>query len=148
MLTTRHHNSHDYAMLPDIDAADAGRITNDDQACLGEIGDCLLRTGLTHALALLFSIVGFQLMTTRYCSRRFRPKRTQSLYGRFALEPWGLSATNVCFDDADARGGGLRLVGLEFAPNRALAGVAPIREFDGNVLASLAEILRRYGGRP
>ena len=38
MLTMRHHNSRDYAMLPNIDETDAGTISADDQACLDEIG--------------------------------------------------------------------------------------------------------------
>jgi hypothetical protein len=42
MLTIRHHGSHDYAMLPDIDTTDVGIITADDHACLDEVGSCLL----------------------------------------------------------------------------------------------------------
>jgi hypothetical protein len=44
MLALRHHNSRDYAMLPDIDDSDAGTLTLADQVCLEEIGDCLLRS--------------------------------------------------------------------------------------------------------
>jgi len=145
MLTMRHHNSHDYAMLPDIDAADAGKITNDDQACLGEIGDCLLRTGAHSRFGATLLHSHFPTDDDEILLEEVQTEANSISLRPVRAKPWGLSATNVCFDDADARGGGLRLVGLEFALNRALAGVAPIGEFDGNVLTSLAEILRRYG---
>jgi hypothetical protein len=60
-------------------------------------------------------------------------------------ESSNLFATNVCFDDADTCSGELRLVGLEFASDNTLAGVAPIGDSDRDVLASVDTILRRRG---
>jgi hypothetical protein len=50
MLTLRRHRSHDYAILPDIDDADAGIISVDDQVFLDKrlsaAGE--RRSGLAH----------------------------------------------------------------------------------------------------
>jgi hypothetical protein len=143
MLTMRHHNSQDYAVLPDIDKTNAGTITADDKACLDEIGSNLLRAR-AHArfgATLLHSHFpidsGETLLEEVQADAKLitlRPVRTNRS---------SLFATNVRFDGVDPRTGEIRLVGLEFSCGQTLAGVAPINERDGDVLALICGILHR-----
>jgi hypothetical protein len=144
LLTLRHHNSQDYARLPDIDSSDAGIISLGDQACLDEIGSCLLRAKantrfgatLLHShfkisddeLLLEEALVDEHLIT-------LRPIRNHSST---------IFATNVCVDDINTSNGELRLIGLEFTSHQTLAGVAPIDGSDLDILTSLSEILQRH----
>jgi hypothetical protein len=145
MITLRHHNSRDYANLSDIDSSDAGIITSDDQACLGDIGSCLLRVqaNARFGVTLLHSHFPIDddetLLEEVHLDERIitlRPVRGH---------PSGAFATSVCVDDFDTCNGELRLIGLEFASHQALAGVTPISSSDSDVLTSVVEILQRYG---
>jgi hypothetical protein len=144
MLTMRHHNSRDYTALPDIDETDAGTISADDQACLDEIGNCLLRAKahLRFGATLLHS--HFPVENEETLLEEVQTDAQMITLRPVRNEASGLFATNVSFDNADARGGELRLVGLEFASREALAGVAPISDSDCNVLTHIGIILHRH----
>lgn len=145
MLALRHHDSLDYAKLPDIDATDAGIITSDDQACLDEIGSTLLRSRFherfgTTLLHSHFPIGDHETLLEEVCLDE-RAITLRPVCG----QPFDVFATNVCFDDAHASRGGLRLVGLEFATRQALGGAASIGSSDHDVLTSVTQILQGHG---
>jgi hypothetical protein len=142
MLTMRHHNSHDYAILPNIDDTDAGTITADDQACLDEIGDCLLRAKVHSRFAVTLLHSHFPIDDDEILLEEAHSGEQMITLQPVRVRPSSVFATNVCFDDADTRSGEPRLVGLEFASSQTLAGVAPIQEFDRDVLTSVGAIVR------
>ncbi len=49
MLTIRDHDVEDYVALRDMDATDVGMLSEDDRACLDELGDYLVSTDAFHA---------------------------------------------------------------------------------------------------
>jgi hypothetical protein len=111
MLTLRHHNSQDYARLPDIDSSDAGIISLGDQACLDEIGSCLLRAkaNTRFGATLLhshFKISDDELLLEEVLVDEhlitLRPIRNHSST---------IFATNVCVDDINTSNGELRSIG-------------------------------------
>ncbi len=147
MLALRHHNSRDYAMLPDIDDTDAGTLTLADQVCLDEIGHCLVRSNAHSRFGVTLLHSHFPIdddetfveeIQTDARLITLRPVR-RSLSELFAI--------NVRFDDAVPYKGRVQLVGLEFAPDQALAGVSPIGDFDCAVLSTIAQILERQEKR-
>ena len=110
MLTLRHHNSHDYAMFPDIDDSDAGIITVGDQACLDEIGDCLLRAKVHARFAVTLLHSHFPINDDETLLEEVRADERVITLRPARGHPSGVFATNVCLDDADTCNGELRLI--------------------------------------
>jgi len=145
MIVIRRHNSHDYAILPDIDATGVGVVNGVDQECLNEIGGCLVRARL-HArfgVTLLHShfpvgddetLLEEVQTDAQLISLRPVPKGVSDLF-----------ATNVCFEDGEQDSGEIKLVGLEFASSQTLGGVDPIDERDRNIFTEFGGILHRHG---
>jgi hypothetical protein len=141
MLAVRHHNSLDYARLPDIDSTGASIITSEDQSCLEGIGNYLLqaRAHARFGVTLLHS--HFPVDDDETLLEEIHYDERAITLRAVSGQPFNAHATNVCFDACNGRGE-LRLVGLEFASHETLAGVAPIDSSDRDVLMSVMHILR------
>ena len=148
MLTLRRHKAHDYAVFPDIDHADAGILSLSDYACLEEIGAYLLSAQFDTRFGLTLLHSHFPLDDAETLVEEIYTEADVITLRPARVTPSHLFATNVCFDDLTQDTSRLPLVGLEYAPRGALAGVAPIGEIDRPVLADVAGILRRFDKTP
>lgn len=137
MLAIRRHSSQDYAVLPDIDTTDVGIITADDQACLDEVGSCLLAAKAHSRFGLTLLHSHFPVHDDEMLLEEVNTDERAITVRPVRADHSSVFATNVCHDDAD------QLVGLEFASYQTLAGVAPIGDSDSNVLTGIVDILRR-----
>jgi hypothetical protein len=154
MIVIRPHNPQDYALLPNIDRTNVSTLSADDQACIHEVGTCVLQAKAHERFGVVllhshFPIeideILFEDVDTRMDLISLRPVRNP---------PPNLFPTSVCFDDTTSLDEEVvSVVGLEFAPREALAGVAPIDDFDCNILSNVRRILygrgktRRFGIR-
>jgi hypothetical protein len=153
MIALRCHTATDYAAFPDIDTADAGTLTAEDRACLDELGRHLVEAGAhtRFGAALLHS--HFPIESDETLVEQVFPHSGSIKLRPVRNPPSGLFPTSVCFDEAQRQDGELRLVGLEYASARALAGVAPVDEPDREVLTGVWRTLhqraktRRFGIR-
>jgi hypothetical protein len=145
MLALRHHNSHDYAMLPDIDDSDAGILTLADQVCLEEIGHCLLRSNAYSQFGVTLLHSHFPIDDDETFVEEVQVDARWITLRPVRCNPSELFAINVRFDDSVPCEERVRLIGLEFAPKQALAGVSPIGDLDCAILSTIAEILDRQG---
>ena len=145
MLTLRRHRSHDYATLPDIDDTDAGVISLDDQVCLDEIGDYLLRAKVHSRFAVTLLHSHFPIDDDEILLEEAHDHERTITLQPVRDQPSRAFATNVCFDDGVACGEELRLIGLEFASSQTLAGVVPINDFDQDILLRVYGILLSHG---
>lgn len=137
MLTIRHHSSHDYATLPAIDTTDVGIITADDQACLDEVGSCLLGAKVHSRFGVTLLHTHFPVYDDEMLLEEVNADERVITVRPVRADRSSVFATNIYHDDAG------QLVGLEFASYQTLAGVSPISPSDSNVLMSIVEILRR-----
>jgi hypothetical protein len=145
MLAMRHHNPQDNAAFPNIDETDAGNITANDQVCLDEIGNCLLRVRAHDRFGATLLHSHFPVENDETLLEEVRADLDAITLKPVRANTSGLFATNICFDDADSRSGEPQLVGLEFASSRALAGVSPVNNSDRNVLLLIRGILSSHG---
>jgi hypothetical protein len=144
MLTMRDHGVEDYAALPDMDATDVGVLTDNDRACLGELGDYLVTTDAWQRF-------GIWLL-----HKHFEPNVEEVFVERAIAAPRGtettptkrvgaqLSATAIRFEDEEPETG-VVVVGMEFAAPADFGSVAPFSDDDEAVLAILADHLRVHG---
>ncbi|SRR5579871_1957425 len=137
MLAIQRHSSRDYAVLPDIDTTDLGIITADDQACLDEVGICLLAAKAHSRFGLTLLHSHFPVHDDEMLLEEVNTDERVITVRPVRVDHSSVFATNICHDDAD------QLVGLEFASYQTLAGVAPIGDSDSNVLTGIVDILRR-----
>jgi hypothetical protein len=144
MLLIRDHGVADYAGLLDMDATDVGVLSEDDRACLDEIGDYLVATEAWQRFALWLLHKHFDPAAGEVFVERARPneaKTETTLADRFSA--LGLSATGIRFGagaDSD-----LDVVGMEFAERADFGSTAPLGADDETVLAGIAELLRDRG---
>ncbi|MBR0726780.1 hypothetical protein [Bradyrhizobium manausense] len=124
-------------MLPDIDTADVGIITADDQACLDEVGSCLLGAKVHSRFGLTLLHSHFPVYDDEMLLEEVNADERVITVRPVRADLSSVFATNVYYDDAG------QLVGLEFASYQTLAGVEPISDLDSNVLIGIVEILQR-----
>jgi hypothetical protein len=141
MIQLRRHNSRDYVALPDIDLTSAGLLAVDDDACLAEVGRCLVEEHVNERF-------GATLLHSHFPVRddEILVEEAHTDPQLITLRPVsgacpGLVATSVCFEGA---GDPFGLIGLEFTSEDALAGVRPLGGQDRDVLTHLREILHRH----
>lgn len=142
MIQVRRHDSRDYAALPDIDSTSAGNLSEDDHACLDNVG-CLLvqeqansRFGVT-LLHSHFPIRDGEMLVEEVSTD------LQLITLRPVAEKYpGLVPTSVCFERS---GEAFGLIGLEFTPEGTLDGIRPLDAHDHDLLASVHKIVLRYG---
>jgi hypothetical protein len=145
MLTVQPHSSQDYADLPNIDASDVGILSQEDLACLNELGDYLLRSKANERFGATLLHSHFPVrddetlieeVTSGAECITLRPSRSAAS---------NLSAMNLCFEHGGVSAKEIRLIGLEFTSARSLCGVPPISDSDTDVLTGFGQILKRHG---
>jgi hypothetical protein len=146
MLKMRDHGVDDYVALRDMDATDVGVLTEDDRACLDELGQYLVDTDAGQRFAVWLLHKHFEPSPGEVFVERAitEPRRTETtLVERSALPPQALTATAIRFDDTVRTGVGV--IGMEFAEPADLSGTAPLSSEDETVLAGIAERLQARG---
>ena len=152
MIALRRHSPQDYAEFPNIDETNVGTLTVTDQACLDEVGVCLLQAKAHERFGAALLHSHFPIESDETFLEEVHTDEERITLRPARNGPSSLYATSVCFDN-DPRSGRFLLVGLEFASEQALAGVPPIDDLDRDVLTSVGRILqcrekiRRFGIR-
>ena len=116
MLTIRDHDVQDYAGLADMDTTDVNVLSEDDRACLDELGQYLVATDAWQRFAIWLLHKHFEPAPGEVFVERAitSPPQTHTTpIERAAFSPTGLRATSMRFDTEVASGVGL--VGMEFA---------------------------------
>jgi len=140
MLKLRDHNVADYEDLRDMDGTDVGVLTDDDRACLAELGEYLATTDAWARFGVWLLHKHFEPATGEVFVERTvdSPRGTQTApVRRESFEDSGLHATAFRFDGADT-------VGMEFAEPAHFGDTAPLSAEDEAVLAGIAERLGNH----
>lgn len=148
MLNVRDHDVEDYTTLRDMDKTDVGVLSDDDRACLDEIGRFLVEAGAAERFALWLLHKHFEPSQGEvFIERSFTaPRRTETtLVARAAYGPEALHATAFRFDDSVSAEAGVGVIGMEFAESDELGSVRPLSADDEEVLAGVAERLAAHG---
>jgi hypothetical protein len=144
MLTMRDHGVQDYAALRDMDATDVGVLTEDDRACLEELGQYLASSDAWRRFAIWLLHKHFEPERGEVFVERaiLEPRKTETaLIDRSALAE--LRTTAIRFDPTVRAGVGV--VGMEFAEPADFGADAPLSDDDEAVLAGIAERLAVHG---
>jgi hypothetical protein len=146
MLTMRDHDIEDYAALRDMDATDVGVLSDDDRACLAELGQYLVDVDADQRFAVWllhkhFEPAEGEVFVERAIAKRRRTETT--LVARAARPGSALHATALRFDPVVESGVGV--IGMEFAEPADMGGALPISADDEAVLAGLTERLQAHG---
>src|SRR3954468_648508 len=111
MIQLRRHNSRDYAALPDIDLTDAGHLTEDDFACLGEAGLCLVQEHANKRFGITLLHSHFAVRDDEILFEEVHHDQQLITLYPISEECPGLVPTSICFEGT---GDGMGLIGLEF----------------------------------
>ncbi len=144
MLTMRDHDVEDYVALRDMDATDVGMLSEDDRACLDELGCYLISTD------------AFQRFAIWLLHKHFEPDAGEVFVESVITAPrgtettpvercsgQGLNATAMRFDLGVSSGVGV--IRMEFADPINFGSTSSVSPDDEAVLADLAERLRAQG---
>jgi hypothetical protein len=144
MLTMRDHGVEDYTELRHMDATDVGVLTEDDQACLDELGQHLVATGAWQRFAVWLLHKHFEPAPGEVFVERAiaAPRKTETSPIDRSTRP-ELRATAVRFEDAVE--GSVGVIGMEFAGPADFGDTAPLSDDDEAVLAGIAERLAAHG---
>ena len=144
MLTMRDHDVEDYVALRDMDATDVGMLSEDDRACLEELGDYLVSTDAFRRFAIWLLHKHFQpdagevfvesVITAPRGTQTTRVKRSSAR---------GLKATSMRFDPDTSSGVGV--IGMEFAAPADFGSTSSVSPDDEAVLTGIAQRLRAHG---
>jgi hypothetical protein len=146
MLTMRDHDVEDYAVLPHMDATDVGVLSDDDRACLEELGRYLASTEGWQRFGIWLLHKHFEPAAGEvFVERAIRsPRGTQTTpLERSASGEQGLSATSIRFGNSPD--GGVDVIGMEFAGMGDFGDTSPLSDDDEAVLAGIAERLTAHG---
>ena len=146
MLTMRDHGVEDYTALPHMDTTDVGVLDQDDQACLDELGQYLVATDVWQRFGVWLLHKHFEPAPGEVFVEHaiHAPRKTETtLTARSAFDAQGLSTTAIRFEEAV--GGGVGVVGMEFAQPADFGDTSPLSEDDEAVLAGIAERLAAHG---
>ena len=146
MLRMRDHRVDDYASLSDMDATDVGALSEQDCACLNELGRYLVAADAAQRFGVWLLHKHFEPARGEVFVERAvaAPRRTETtLIDRSAFPEQGLSATSIRFDDTAASGVGV--IGMEFAAPVDFGPTPPLSDDDEAVLAGIADRLRAHG---
>jgi hypothetical protein len=144
MLQIRDHGVGDYEALLDMDATDVGVLSEDDRACLAEIGEYLVATEAWQRFAVWLLHKHFEPSDGEvFVERALREEaRTETTLvdrsAAYELGPMGIRFGAE--SDAD-----LDVIGMEFAEPGDFGSTAPLGVDDETVLAGIAERLRDHG---
>jgi hypothetical protein len=146
MLTMRDHDVEDYVALRDMDATDVGVLTDDDRACLAELGQYLVDAGADQRFALWLLHKHFEPGHGEVFVERAitAPRRTETtLVERAAYPGQALGTTALRFDHTVRSGVGV--IGMEFAEPEDFGSISPLSADDETVLAGIAQRLQAHG---
>jgi hypothetical protein len=146
MLTMRDHAVEDYAELRDMDGTDVGELSEDDRACLDELGQYLVATDAWQRFGMWLLHKHFEPAPGEvFVERTIRePRGTETApIARSAFAQQGLSTTAIRFDESVSSEVGV--IGMEFAAPAEFGGVLPLSDDDEAVLAGIAQRLRAHG---
>ena len=145
MLKLRDHNVADYADLRDMDGTDVGVLTDDDRACLAELGEYLATTDAWTRFGIWLLHKHFEPSDGEVFVERTvdspRGTRTAPL-DRASFVDSGLDATAFRLDADEL---GVATIGMEFAEPAHFGDTAPLSDEDEGVLAGIAERLGERG---
>ena len=145
MLTMRDHGVEDYAALRHMDATDVGELSDDDRACLEELGQYLVTTDAWLRFGIWLLHKHFEPESGEvFVERVMRaPRGTQTApIMRSAFAEEGLSTTAIRFDDSVSSGVGV--VGMEFAEPDEFGDTEPLSEDDEPILGGISERLQAH----
>lgn len=146
MLMMRDHSVEDYQSLRDMDATDVGILSDDDRACLTELGEYLATTDAWQRFAIWLLHKHFEPRAGEVFVERAIPERAKTETApaeRADFPDHGLSPIGIRFDaDPDSE---VPVIGLEFAAPAEFGATAPLSAADETVLASIAERLTAHG---
>ncbi len=143
MLTIRDHDVEDYVALRDMDATDVGMLSEDDRACLDELGDYLVSTDAFRRFAIWLLHKHFEPAAGEVFAESvitaLRGTKTTPVKRCCAQD---LNATSMRFD-ADASSG-VGVIGMEFADPPDFGSTSSVSPDDEAVLAGIAQRLRAH----
>jgi len=145
MPVVRDHSVEDYAALLDMDATDVGVLTEDDRACLAELGERLIATDAWQRFGIWLLYKHFEPETGEVFVERAVPARRKteaSLVDRSAWDELDLNTTALRFDAAT--GAELGVTGVEFAEPSDFGYTIPLNEADESVLAEIIGVLEAH----
>lgn len=144
MLTMRDHDVRDYADLLDMDDTDVGVLTEDDRACLNDLGQFLASSDAWERFGVWLLHKHFEPSDGEVfveCAVH-SPRGTETSLVRRAALGTGLHATAIRFDGSQR---GTAAVGMEFAEPAHFGDTAPLSDDDAAVLAGIADRLNTFG---
>ena len=134
MLMMRDHSVKDYESLRDMDATDVGILSDDDRACLTELGEYLATTDAWQRFAIWLLHKHFEPRAGEVFVERAIPERAKTETApaeRVDFPEHGLSPIGIRFDaDPDAE---VPVIGLEFAAPAEFGSTAPLSAADDGV---------------
>ncbi len=144
MLTIRDHDVEDYVALRDMDATDVGMLSEDDRACLDELGQYLVSTDAFRRFAIWLLHKHFEPAAGEVFVECVitAPRGTQTAPVK-RCRAQGVTATSMRFDPDVSVGVGV--IGMEFADPADFGSASSVSPDDEPVLAGLAERLRAHG---
>ena len=144
MLSMRDHGVSDYADLHDMDATDVGELSDDDRACLEELGQYLVDSDAWDRFAIWLLHKHFEPTEGEVFveSAVHAPRGTRTAPIRRS-EFDSLDMTAIRFDDSTDSGVGV--VGMEFASEADFGDTSPLSDGDEAALRGIAERLQAHG---
>ncbi len=143
MLTIRDHDVEDYVALRDMDATDVGMLSEDDRACLDELGQYLVSTDAFRRFAIWLLHKHFEPAAGEVFAESLitAPRGTKAtpVKRRFAQD---LNPTSMRFD-LDV-GSGVGVIGMEFADPTDFGSTSSVSPDDEAILAGIAQRLRAH----
>ena len=143
MLSIRDHGVPDYTGLLDMDATDVGVLSEDDRACLDELGAYLASTQTWQRFAVWLLHKHFEPADGEIFVERATAQRglETTLVPR-SMVSQQVSASGIRFDaDVDSD---VSVIALEFAESADFGLTPPLSAEDETVLAGSAERLRAH----
>lgn len=145
MLTMRDHGVQDYEVLRHMDTTDVGELSDDDRACLEELGRYLASTDAWERFGIWLLHKHFEPepgeVFVEHAKRS--PRRTETApMMRASFGDTGLQTTAIRFDDTTT--GGLGVVGMEFAEPDEFGDTEPLTEEDEDILTGICERLQAH----
>lgn len=144
MLTMRDHGVRDYADLRDMDATDVGVLSDDDRACLDELGQYLVAGEAWERFAIWLLHKHFEPTNGEVFVERalHSPRETRTAPVQRS-ECESLDMTAIRFDESVDSGVGV--VGMEFASPADFGDTSPLSDDDEIALRGIAERLQAHG---
>lgn len=143
MLTVRDHGVDDYADLRDMDATDVGILSEDDRACLADVGRFLVDSGSSDRFAMWLLHKHFDptdgevfVENVIHSGREIRTAPVQ----RSDREELDMTAVRL----DDRYDSGLSVVGMEFASPADFGDTLPLSADDEPALSGIAGRLRAH----